>query len=52
MQSPTLIPNLNQTKLPEIHQNQNKTTTTTPKNLFTISTQAFDQNVFNKALHK
>jgi hypothetical protein len=51
MQSPTLIPNLNQTKLPEIHQNQNKTTTT-PKNLFTISTQAFDQNVFNKALYK
>lgn len=46
MQSPTS--NL-QTKLPEIHQIQNKTTAT---NLFSVSTQAFDLNVFTKALQK
>jgi hypothetical protein len=52
MQSPTS--NL-QTKLPEI-QNKTQAPTATasnlPKNLFSVSTQAFDLNVFTKALQK
>ena len=40
------------TKLPEINQNKTTAATTLPKNLFSISTQVFDSNVFDKALKK
>lgn len=53
MDSSASYSQMNQTKLPDIHQHK-LTTTSVPsnKNILTISTQAFDLNLFNKALQK